>query len=45
MNNIYNNLLIEAKIFLNKKLYEEKIISYELFSKVEERLIGSQSLI
>lgn len=39
MNNTYNNLLLKTKIFLNKKLYEEKIISYELFSKAEEKLI------
>ena len=30
----YNELLVEVKLFLNKKLYEEKIISYEIFEKV-----------
>lgn len=43
MNNTYNDLLIETKIFLNKKLYEEKIISYELFSKVEKKLLEGET--
>lgn len=34
-----NNSLLEVKIFLNKKLYEDKIISYEMFEKVEKKLI------
>lgn len=37
--NTYNNLLLETKIFLNKKLYENKIISYEELEKIEKKLI------
>lgn len=37
--NTYNNLLLETKIFLNKKLYEDNIISYEIFEKIEKKLI------
>lgn len=37
--NTYNELLVEVKLFLNKKLYEEKIISYEIFESMEKRLI------
>ena len=35
----YNELLVEVKLFLNKKLYEEKIISYEIFESMEKSLI------
>ena len=37
----YNNLLIELKILLNKKLYEDKVISYEVFELVQNELIES----
>ena len=37
--NTYNNLLLETKIFLNKKLYEKKLISYEELEKIEKILI------
>lgn len=37
--NTYNNLLLETKIFLNKDLYEHKIISYDEFERVEKELI------
>ena len=39
--NTYNNLIIETKIFLNKKLYEDKIISYEVFEFIQKELIES----
>ncbi len=35
----YNNLLLETKIYLNKKLYENNIIDYSIFSKVEHYLL------
>lgn len=37
--NTYNNLLLEVKRFLNKKLYEDNIISYEIFESMEKILI------
>ena len=37
--NTYNNLLLEVKMFLNKKLYEDNIISYEMFEYIEKTLI------
>lgn len=39
--NTYNNLIIETKMFLNKKLYEHKIISYEVFELIQKELIES----
>ena len=39
--NTYNNLIIETKMFLNKKLYEDKIISYEIFELIQKELIES----
>lgn len=37
----YNNLIIETKMYLNKKLYEDKIISYEVFELIQKELIES----
>ena len=37
----YNNLIIETKMHLNKKLYEDKIISYEVFEIIQKELIES----
>lgn len=37
----YNNLIIETKMYLNKKLYEDKIISYEVFEIIQKELIES----
>lgn len=37
----YNNLIIETKMYLNKKLYENKIISYEVFEIIQKELIES----
>ena len=39
--NTYNNIIIETKMFLNKKLYEDKIISYEVFELIQKELIES----
>jgi len=36
-----NNLIIETKMYLNKKLYEDKIISYEVFEIIQKELIES----
>ena len=37
--NTYNNLLLEIKQLLNKKLYEDNVISYEIFETVNNNLI------
>lgn len=37
--NTYNNLLLETKIYLNKELYENKLITYNEFERVERELI------
>ena len=39
MNSTYNNLIIETKMLLNKKLYEDKIISYEVFEIIQKELL------
>ena len=39
MNSTYNNLIIETKMLLNKKLYENKIISYEVFEIIQKELL------
>lgn len=41
MNSTYNNLIIETKMLLNKKLYEDKIISYEVFELIQQELLES----
>lgn len=41
MNSTYNNLIIETKMLLNKKLYEDKIISYEVFEIIQKELLES----
>lgn len=35
----YNNLIIKTKIYLNKKLYEENLINYEVFEIIQDKLI------
>ena len=39
MNSTYEELIIETKILLNKKLYEDKIISYEVFELIQQELL------
>lgn len=34
-----NNLLLEVKILLNKQLYEDKIIPYQVFENVQNKLV------
>lgn len=41
MNSTYEELIIETKILLNKKLYEDKIISYEVFELIQQELLES----
>lgn len=41
MNSTYEELIIETKILLNKKLYEDKIISYEVFGLIQQELLES----
>lgn len=41
MNSTYNNLIIETKMLLNKKLYEDKVISYEVFEIIQKELLES----
>lgn len=33
------NITLEIKLLINKKLYEDKIISYEVFENMEKKLI------
>lgn len=35
----YNNLIIKTKIHINKKLYEDNIISYEVFEIIQNKLL------
>ena len=35
----YNKLVIKTKIYLNQKLYEDKIIDYETFKNIQNKLI------
>ncbi len=35
----YNDLLLEVKMFLNKELYEHKLISFKEFTSVENTLL------
>lgn len=38
------NITLEIKLLINKKLYEDKIISYEVFENMEKKLIERISL-
>ena len=42
MNSTYEELIIETKMLLNKKLYEENIISYEVFETIQKELLESR---
>lgn len=35
----YNSLIIKTKIYINKKLYEDNIISYEVFEIIQNKLL------